>query len=250
MSGAPPTRVVEELTLNAWPALQTLLYDGWVVRFADGYTRRANSVNPLYRSTLPLAEKVARCEELYGSRGLSTVYKLTAASEPAELDGLLNARGYAREAETIVQLADLSGLPASSDPDVSVVDELPAGWLESLCGFGSSFRHLSTMAAMVRAMAPTAGFAALPVDGETVALGLAVVEGPYVGLFDIVTAPTFRRRGFGERVVTRLLRWGRERGASTGHLAVMDDNAPARRLYAKLGFREAYRYWYRTRPPA
>ena len=35
---------LEELAMNAWPAIQTYLYDGWIVRFANGYTKRANSV--------------------------------------------------------------------------------------------------------------------------------------------------------------------------------------------------------------
>ena len=43
-------RLIEEHALNAWPPLQTLLLDGWVLRLANGYTRWANSVNPLYAS--------------------------------------------------------------------------------------------------------------------------------------------------------------------------------------------------------
>lgn len=41
----------EELQMNALPSLQTILYDGWVLRFAKGYTNRANSVNPIYEGT-------------------------------------------------------------------------------------------------------------------------------------------------------------------------------------------------------
>ena len=43
-------RRIEELALNACPALRTLLLDGWVARFANDYTRQANSVNSLYAS--------------------------------------------------------------------------------------------------------------------------------------------------------------------------------------------------------
>ena len=32
-------RFIEELSLNHWQPLSTLLYDGWVLRFADGYTK-------------------------------------------------------------------------------------------------------------------------------------------------------------------------------------------------------------------
>jgi ribosomal protein S18 acetylase RimI-like enzyme len=242
-------RLVEELTLNAWPSLQTVLDDGWLLRFADRYTRRANSVNPIYPSIEPLPAKVARCEAAYDRRGLDTVFKLTTASEPAGLDAFLAERGYRREAETSVQLADLDALPSEPDGAVAIAETLPAGWLEAQCRCGgASTRHLATMARLLGAIAPATAFASLSLEGEVVAVGLAVAERGYVGLFDIAAAPAARGRGFGERTVRGLLGWGRERGARTAHLAVMSDNAPALRLYARIGFREVYRYWYRVRP--
>ena len=43
-------RRLEEVAMNAWPSLQQMLFDGWIVRLAQGYTKRANSVNPLFES--------------------------------------------------------------------------------------------------------------------------------------------------------------------------------------------------------
>jgi N-acetylglutamate synthase len=243
-------RLLEELTLNAWPSLRTVLDDGWLLRFADGYTRRANSVNPLYPATEPLGAKVARCEEAYGRRGLDTVFKLTGATEPTGLDGLLADRGYRREAESIVQVAELASFAPDLDPSVRVDADLPDGWLVELCRCsGASPRHVPTMQALLRAIEPSTGFATVRSGGEVVAIGLGVAERGWIGLFDIATAPAARGRGFGRRVVAQLLRWGREQGAVQAHLAVVADNGPALRLYAKLGFDEAYRYWYRVKAP-
>jgi ribosomal protein S18 acetylase RimI-like enzyme len=205
-------------------------------------------VNPLYPSTEPLAPKVARCEAAYARRGLPTVFKLTAATAPPELDAFLGERGYRREAESIVQLADLGDLASERDAAVAVDEELPEEWLDALCrAGGSAGRHAATMRAMFGAIEPPTGFAALRAEGAIVAVALGVVDRGHVGLFDVLTAPAFRGRGFGARVVSGVLRWGRERGALRAHLAVQADNAPALRLYAKLGFREAYRYWYRVK---
>jgi len=64
-------------------------------------------------------------------------------------------------------------------------------------------------------------------------------------LFDIVTAPEHRNRGYGTRLISSMLAWARENGAAHAYLGVVESNAPARRLYAKFGYEEAYRYWYR-----
>ena len=87
-------RELEELALTAWPALQQWLYDGWVVRFAEGYTRRANSVNLLYPARLDPAAKIAICEQWYADRNLPTVFRITSHTSSPAVDRLLDARGY------------------------------------------------------------------------------------------------------------------------------------------------------------
>src|SRR3982750_4886269 len=87
-------RHLEELSLNALPALETTYLDGWVVRFADGYTKRANSVNPLYTSVTDVEDKMDYCESIYAVRKQPTVYKMTPLAEPRDLDQFLTERGY------------------------------------------------------------------------------------------------------------------------------------------------------------
>jgi hypothetical protein len=70
-------RRIEESSLGAWPALLDSDFDGWRLRFADGYTRRANSITPLSPSRLALEDKIAACECLYAERGLPAIFRLT-----------------------------------------------------------------------------------------------------------------------------------------------------------------------------
>lgn len=70
-------RHLEELSINAWPALHQVLSDGWLLRAANGYTRRANCVWPLYSTNLPLDARITECENFYESRGLAPTFKMT-----------------------------------------------------------------------------------------------------------------------------------------------------------------------------
>jgi N-acetylglutamate synthase len=80
------TKLIEEISMNAWSPLQTKLYNGWVLRFADGYTKRANSVSPLYESKINLDEQIDYCERQYGFCNLPTIFKLAKESIPEGID--------------------------------------------------------------------------------------------------------------------------------------------------------------------
>ena len=241
-------RSLEELSLNAWPSLRTIHDDGWVLRFADGYTRRANSVNPLYPSTEDTREKIRRCEQVYFSLGQNVVFKITPATQPADLDTVLAAEGYRREALTSVQTVRLDTVDPSVADDVSLDESLSTDWLARFVDLsGVDVRHAPTMARMLEGIVPAHRFATLWRDSEVVAMGLAVLERGQVGLFDVVTAEHARNQGLGTILMRQLLGWAKRNGAHCAYLQVMRDNAPALHLYEKLGFREIYQYWYRVK---
>jgi len=243
-----PIRLIEELSLNAWPAPQTVYDDGWVLRFGEGYTRRANSVNPLYTAHSDLDEHIRRCEQWYRARKQDVVFKMTPLALPKELDKVLTRHGYKEEAITSVQTADLSQIDAAEDKNVTLTTTLSDQWLELFCDMRAiDRRHMGIMRQIISRITPAAAFAVLNVDQVGAAVGIAVAERGYVGLFDITTQPGLRNRGLGQQLILHLLHWGKTQGATHGYLQVMTNNPPALRLYEKLGYRELYQYWYRVR---
>ena len=243
-------RRLEEAGFNAWPALQTVLLDGWVLRFAGGYTKRANSINPTYPGENgDLAAKVDICEAFYARRGQPAIFRLTSFGAPAGLDDLLAERGYTVIDQTLVLRRSLAETPSEAGADVrdTALDE----WLDRYVALsGAALDKRDTHAAMLRQIAGTPHFATLRDEsGEPVACGLAVLEGNLVGLFEIVTDRTQRNRGFGQTLVNALLAWAAGKGATEAYLQVVATNDPAIHLYRKLGFTDAYTYWYRIPPP-
>jgi ribosomal protein S18 acetylase RimI-like enzyme len=240
------TAVLEAYTLRAWAALETELYDGWVLRAANGYTRRSNSINPIYPGALNLENKITYCEQWFISRGLTPCFKLTDAAKPPVLDTLLNQRGYVYESGASVMTIDLTHLP-EHDKTLQIESTRTRIWLDHFCTMNTTnAHHYTTMQAVLDAIDPQTYFASVIADDEVVAVGLGVREDVYVGLFDIVTREDVRRQGYGRALVVGLLRQAQRDGAKIGYLQVVESNQPAVRLYEQLGFKPAYHYWYRT----
>ncbi len=234
--------------MNAWPALDTMLYDGWVLGFADGYTRRANSVNPVFNSTIEVNTKISFCERIYAQRGLRTIFKLTGNVFPADLDAVLENRGYEREAETSVQTLNLNSISPSADARVKIGEVVDDIWLDAFFRMSEAdTKHRNTLKAMLGKNFHGRCIARIQDGGSIVACGIGATEDTSVGLFDIIVDKRLRGRGLGRAVTEGILAWAKNAGAETAYLQVMVDNDVARALYRKLGFMEAYRYWYRVR---
>lgn len=238
---------IEEASLNAWPALKQSLYDGWILRFSEGYTKRANSVNPLYQSTLGLGEKINYCEHIYTEQGLPPIFRIIEPFAPPDLDSTLAERGYQRFDPTRVMSMDLDAWEPLESPEFKLI-ELPLDpWLQifsQLSGYNLEKQPLHKK--ILELILSPSLRVSLEISGQPVTCGLGVQQGEKFGLFDIVTHSDHRNRGLGAQLVNEMLHWARQYGARLVYLQVMENNAPARHLYAKLGFRDLYRYWYRV----
>ncbi|MEZ5816224.1 MAG: GNAT family N-acetyltransferase [Hyphomicrobiaceae bacterium] len=237
-------RAVEERAFNAWPALETRLVDGWLLRFSGGYTKRANSINA-WAPTRPLADVIGHAERLYLDRGLPPIVRLTPLAGDAA-DTLLASRGYARLDETIVMTAPLASLAAQADPNVTIFPKPPTDWLDGFAAANAvpiAARPLHD--AIVTRIAGPVAFARLDGPDAPFAWGLAAIERGMVGLFDIVTASSARRRGAARRLVGHMLHWAASNTATAAYLQVLASNEPAIALYRSFGFQPAYRYHYR-----
>lgn len=237
----------EELSMNAHPAIKTQLFDGWVLRFADGYTNRANSVNPLYLSSIPIEEKIAFCEDSYTAQGLPTVFKLTPLSADA-LDKTLEMKGYEKVTPTNIMVKAL----IKQDQTVSntmISQEINEIWQDHYFRLnGVTDNHNIRTAAIIQGNIQNKVLCGrLEEKGKTAACGLCVIEGNYAGLFDIIVDSTHRGEGFGYNICTSLLNNALMAGAKTAYLQVVAENKPALALYHKLGFECCYQYWYRVK---
>jgi len=242
-------RTIEERLFRSWPALTTRYYDGWLLRFANGYTRRSNSVNPVYESSLDVEHKIIHCETLYTQEGLATNFRLTDASVPENLDAILIQRGYTLQTPTSVQVLDLTQIEPPRDPELRIAPYLTDHWFATFTRMDESNpRHLFTMRYMLELISLPTCFLTLEKNGQTAAAGLAVYDAGHIGLFKIVTDACLRRRGLGTVLTNGLLHWGKSQGARIAHLQVVPENLPAMKMYGKLGFREIYRYRYWEKP--
>ena len=237
---------LEELAFRAWPALEEKRYDGWTLRFADGYTKRANSVNPLYAGAQNVNEKIDRCERLYRAKNLKPIFRLTPAAQPDGLEEILAERGYFYRDVTGVQKLDLASFRPLISDAFTWNPEVSSEWLNTFVQVNEAPTS-QTHREILRRIIPQQCFGTLVKENRPVACGLGVLDGDYLGLFDLVTAPAERRKGYGRELVTNILSWAALHGAKTAYLQVVADNRPALSLYKEIGFKEIYKYWYRIK---
>ncbi|MFC3995706.1 GNAT family N-acetyltransferase [Nocardiopsis sediminis] len=241
-------RGLQERAARALPAAQVEDVGGWWLRHAPGCSWWVGAVLP-HGDAGPgeLTRRVARAEEFYAGRGAKARFQITPPACPEGLDTVLADRGYLRENTVSLQVASaphVAGQAAAGATRVRLDDRPVRTWFET----AHALHGGDPCAAwhMLDRVERLCVYASALVDGEVVAVGRAVADSGWVGVFGMATAPGARGKGAGRDVLAALADWAGTQDADRMYLQVERDNCPAVRLYERTGFGEICTYHYRT----
>ena len=208
-----PAAEAERHGLALFPGLETSPLGEWLLRSdpepGERLFKRANSCLAMGQPGLPFPDAERAVKEHYAARqrpALVQVEQDTMTEHSFRTAGWTPLAG----GDTRFQVASLAGVARSLPPApdaVRVTEDGPRVLVEVLGG------------------------------DAVVARGRAALDGDWLGLHGLATAPPYRRRGLGRQVLAELVDWGAAQGATTLWLHVETDNAPALGLYDALGFR-------------
>lgn len=232
----------ERRIINAWPSLSTLIVGDWVLRFANGYSGRANAATPLSHGAELDDTMLDLIEELYRADGLQPCIRLTPLVAPATRDAVL-ARGYRVKDASFGMIAPLDGVPVAGEGELQIEARPEAEWIAGVAAQQSGVKtHAGNLAAIVEKVRLPAAFATWLIEGEAVAFGMGVAERGMAEIGLICVDPGHRGKGLGRSIVTGLMGWAGAMGCHSAYLQVEQTNAVANKLYRSLGFRELYAY--------
>ncbi len=234
---------IERATVAGVAPAKVIEIDGWLVPLDGGAIGRAKSAVPLSHKTSAAA--LSDIEAAYWTEGLQPAFRVAEAPGLAAVGEALAARGYLGARPTVVAIGDVQRLAAFRDQAGEIVQRPEGDWAAVFTGEGFDAEDgVSRVAALLRAR--DAVYAAAREDGRIVAVGVAAFAGGWAGIHGMRTARGREGRGLASQVLTALGRAIAARGVTGVFLQVEEPN-PARSLYRKAGFTDAwcYRYWGR-----
>ncbi|MCB0950432.1 MAG: GNAT family N-acetyltransferase [Mycobacterium sp.] len=211
-------RNLEHAAALAWPGIEHIWQDGWLLRYGRGCTRRANSAVPLrYTSHTELVAAA----QWYAARRIPVLIYAP--------DRLFRVpAGVPVDTETLVMAGDLSEGTAASG--VTLTDRPGQNW-RAINPRDIPEDLLTAVVDGAVAFGELAG----------VAVGrVAITDAPdgtrWAGLSAVHVREGARRQGSGRTLCAGLLNWAREQGATRAYVQVLAENSGARALYESIGF--------------
>jgi ribosomal protein S18 acetylase RimI-like enzyme len=240
----PDILTFERAGLAAWPGIEVEWDGAWVRRSANGYTKRANSLQCFDPADgADAAERLAAGSAWFRDRGLRPVVRTTPLSSPA-LEAALDDEGWPTidaSHQFAMPLGDhepdregrLYGL---LDPEFLAVQQALQGYTDV---------SMKGLRALLCVMAVPAVGIVVHRDGQPAAAGLMAIGDGIVVTGNVITDKARRRQGLGAAMMRTGLAWAKAEGATVAALNVQADNAAGKALYRSLGYTHQYDYAYR-----
>lgn len=198
-----------------------------------------------------LAEHIELAERFYAQRGAAVLFQVCPGCPP-DLDRMLADRGYRWDCPVSLQTMDVEE-PDETHPApglcVRVGAEPDPQWLMVLATTGGPGTVVQEETRLLHRVVPRSAYVTVLAADDPVAIGRAVTENGWTGVFGMATTAGARRRGAARLVLSAIAGWARELDAPRLYLQVERSNGVACRVYAAVGFREVATYHYRVREP-
>ncbi len=239
-----------ERAARATPAAVEDRGSGWWLRHTDGNAWWSGAVLAHNGSDDGrLDERIEAAEHFYAQRDAPARFQVCPGC-PQDLDRMLADRGYRWDAPISLQTMDVAEpVEARAAPglDVRVGSGPDPGWLAGLAMTGGPGTLVEHDTRLLNRVGLRSAYVTVFAHGGPVAIGRAVADDGFTGVFAMATAPGARRRGAARLVLSAIARWACEQDAPRLYLQVERSNTAACRLYAAAGFTEVSTYHYRVR---
>lgn len=199
----------------------------------------------------PLARRIAAAEAFYAAHGVPARFQVCPACPPG-LDAALAHRGYGLDSVISLQVATTSTIAdrvTARSLHVDLNDQLNEQWFELLMAAQGPDVDPAPEWWLLRRVEGRSAYATVSLFDHPVAVGRAVVDTGWVGVFNMATLPAARRKGAASAVLVALAEWAISQGLEHMYLQAEWTNAAALNLYRWAGFEELCTYHYRTAAP-
>ena len=181
-------------------------------------------------------------EGIYKEAGLPPAFRLAEAEGLAEVRQALESRGYEPGRPTIVMTGAVADLAAFHAEAAALLEQPNDAWARVFSGEGFDPADGASRAAQL-ARAPDALFGQVLGQAGPAAVGVVNFGQGWAAVSGLRTNLAERGRGHASRLLAAFGRAAQARGIERVFLQV-EANNPARALYTRAGFTQAWTYCY------
>jgi ribosomal protein S18 acetylase RimI-like enzyme len=195
-----------------------------------------------------LVSSIAAAEDFYAAHGERARFQVCPACPP-DLDSALAHRGYEWGDAVSLQVAaseHVAHHPPAPSLRVDVNDEPDTAWFQLLMRAHETDADPAPEWRLIQRIDRPSAYVTAFISGRSAALGRAVADTGWAGVFDMATMPDARRRGAARAVLAALADWAVSQRCPHMYLQVQCNNPGALGLYRRAGFEESCTYHYRT----
>jgi ribosomal protein S18 acetylase RimI-like enzyme len=246
-------KIFQEYLINSWPAKHYYFINGWILRFTEGVTSRANSVFPIYYTGTQesLDYDIKLVEKAYNAHNLIPIYTIPEYHEPYNLEEELLKRGYSSFDHTSalgIRIEEIQRMNINEEFDYNFTNSRTEEFSKFLAKFSKRNENEQKVIQELnqRIIIPRKCYMITKNKGEIVGTLFAVlIPQGYMYVGDVFIHPDYRRRKIATSMLLKLVdEWALKNGVNAIWLQVEKNNLKALNLYHKFGMKKLYYYFY------